>query len=136
MRWMKKFVMKKNILWGTHVTEDSSSTQVLDTSEVQPTNGDQEVSFEDNDDHDQEDPILEEENDSSNSTRTRWLLEVIGIIGRNFRWLPLSYKSWRDVPKDYKNEVYQNQIQAKFVVNDDAHKHNILQFVSKTWKDE
>ncbi|KAF7805068.1 calmodulin-binding protein 60 G-like [Senna tora] len=182
MGWMKKFVMKKNMSSGTHVTEDSSSTQVPDTSEVQPTHDDQEVSFEVNDDDDQEDPIPEEENEPSNSTRTRWLVEVIdnkgivkyeqlsiqdvwvfplgtrvvvpfnelnqhignaggllssflGIIGRNFRWLPLSYKNWRDVPKDSKNEVYHNQIQAKFVVNDDAHKHNILKSVSKTWKD-
>ncbi|KAF7800457.1 uncharacterized protein G2W53_045129 [Senna tora] len=63
------------------------------------------------------------------------LSSFLGIIGRNFRWLPLSYKNSRDVPNDYKNEVYHNQIQEKFVVNDDAHKHNILKSVSKTWKD-
>ncbi|KAI4353859.1 hypothetical protein L6164_002782 [Bauhinia variegata] len=63
------------------------------------------------------------------------LNRFLGTIARNFNLFPISYSSWKKVPHDYKDNVYKNTIQAKFVVEADVHKSYILKSIGSKWKD-
>jgi len=43
------------------------------------------------------------------------LNRFLGTIARNSNSLPISYSSWKKIPKDYKEDVLKNTIQVNIV---------------------
>ncbi|KAL2347300.1 hypothetical protein Fmac_001300 [Flemingia macrophylla] len=64
------------------------------------------------------------------------LVGFLGQVASNFGNFPVLYENWAQVPKQYKNNVYVNSIQANFVVNDEKHRQYILGSLGKKWKDK
>ncbi|KAF7842101.1 hypothetical protein G2W53_004399 [Senna tora] len=58
----------------------------------------------------------------------------LGTVAMDFTLFPISYAMWTTMPNVYKNEVYNNTVQAKFVVDDGQHKRFILQSIGKKWR--
>ncbi|KAF7800643.1 hypothetical protein G2W53_044929 [Senna tora] len=58
----------------------------------------------------------------------------LGTVAMDFTLFPISYAMWTTMPNVYKNEVYKNTVQAKFVVDDGQHKRFILQSIGKKWR--
>ncbi|KAJ1391181.1 hypothetical protein SESBI_36877 [Sesbania bispinosa] len=59
----------------------------------------------------------------------------LGEVASNFNNFPIMYESWKKVPGDDKNNVYNQTIKAKFDVNDQDHKKYILASLGKKWRD-
>ncbi|KAK2381138.1 hypothetical protein QL285_012606 [Trifolium repens] len=60
----------------------------------------------------------------------------IGSVGTSFNKFPIDKLRWPDVSSKIKDEVYKDNIQTKFDVNDGIHKHHILGKIGKrfqTW---
>lgn len=43
------------------------------------------------------------------------LNRFLGSIARNFNAFPISYSSWRKIPKDYKEDILKNTVQVRNV---------------------
>ncbi|WJX43718.1 hypothetical protein P8452_30781 [Trifolium repens] len=59
----------------------------------------------------------------------------LGDIGASFNIFPIDKDRWPDVSSKIKDDVYRNNIHAKFDVNDDIHKSYILGILGKRWRD-
>ncbi|XP_027941148.1 uncharacterized protein LOC114194945 [Vigna unguiculata] len=59
----------------------------------------------------------------------------LGSISRNFNAFPISYSSWRKIPKDYKEDILKNTIQVKFDVHSDVHVNHVLKSLNTKWRD-
>ncbi|WJX65812.1 hypothetical protein P8452_50431 [Trifolium repens] len=60
----------------------------------------------------------------------------IGSVGTSFNKFPIDKLRWPDVSSKIKDEVYKDNIQTKFDVNDGIHKHHILGKIGKRLKPE
>ncbi|XP_060208828.1 uncharacterized protein LOC132636137 [Lycium barbarum] len=59
----------------------------------------------------------------------------MGDLGSDFSKFPMCYKSWRKVPVNYKNSVYDDIIQKKILVEDGRLRDYMMKSIGKTWKD-
>ncbi|XP_060213431.1 uncharacterized protein LOC132640717 isoform X2 [Lycium barbarum] len=58
----------------------------------------------------------------------------MGDLGFDFSKFPMCYKSWRKVPVNYKNSVYDDIIQKKILVEDGRLRDYMMKSIGKTWK--
>ncbi|XP_060203412.1 uncharacterized protein LOC132631732 [Lycium barbarum] len=58
----------------------------------------------------------------------------MGDLGSDFSKFPMCYKSWRKVPVNYKNNVYDDIIQKKILVEDGRLRDYMMKSIGKTWK--
>ncbi|ESW34028.1 hypothetical protein PHAVU_001G118100, partial [Phaseolus vulgaris] len=63
------------------------------------------------------------------------LNRFLGSITRNHNAFPISYSSWRKIPKVYKEDILKNTIQAKFDIHSDVHINHILKSLNTKWRD-
>ncbi|XP_068475198.1 uncharacterized protein [Phaseolus vulgaris] len=56
-----------------------------------------------------------------------------GHVAINVHAFPISYQSWRKIPKDYKEDILKKTIQAKFEVESDAHVRYIFKSLNTKW---
>ncbi|XP_060186733.1 uncharacterized protein LOC132616141 isoform X5 [Lycium barbarum] len=59
----------------------------------------------------------------------------MGDLGSDFSKFLMCYKSWRKVPVNYKNSVYDDIIQKKILVEDGRLRDYMMKSIGKTWKD-
>ncbi|KAK2354515.1 hypothetical protein QL285_092020 [Trifolium repens] len=61
--------------------------------------------------------------------------ENLGFLASNDDLFPIMYRKWPKVPTTKKDLVYETNIKAKFVVNDQDHRKFIYSSLGKKWKD-
>ncbi|KAL2326176.1 hypothetical protein Fmac_025234 [Flemingia macrophylla] len=63
------------------------------------------------------------------------LNRFLGRVAKNMNIFPISYQSWRKIPKDYKEDVLKNTIQVKFEVDSDARVKYIFKSLNTKWSE-
>ncbi|WJX67346.1 hypothetical protein P8452_51821 [Trifolium repens] len=63
------------------------------------------------------------------------LAGYLGFLASNDDLFPIMYRKWPKVPTTKKDLVYETNIKAKFVVNDQDHRKFIYSSLGKKWKD-
>ncbi|KAL2334224.1 hypothetical protein Fmac_015437 [Flemingia macrophylla] len=63
------------------------------------------------------------------------LNRFLGRVARNMNIFPISYQSWRKIPKDYKEDVLRNTIQVKFEVDSDGRAKYIFKSLNTKWSE-
>ncbi|XP_027912651.1 uncharacterized protein LOC114172261 [Vigna unguiculata] len=63
------------------------------------------------------------------------LNRFLGRVVRNVNAFPISYQSWRKIPNEYKEDILKKTIQAKFLVESNAHVTYILKSLNIKWSE-
>ncbi|XP_058770486.1 uncharacterized protein LOC131644106 isoform X3 [Vicia villosa] len=63
------------------------------------------------------------------------LANYLGVIIRMFKYFPIMFESWKDIPADTKTKFYDSKIKLHFLVDDGRDKEFILASAAKKWKD-